>query len=188
MQELAENYHHELHQQNLFSNDLYLTILFKGSGSKGNRITSRINQWVTGLSHGINKKQARATHQEALKILNETVLRFLASLAKYRVRRLGLHEGPHGVFSEQLRFFSTLLNADDISAYLPKHRLFFGAKGIEFHGNLDRHAYFAAMVSLKEYPASTYPGILSYLLELPVEMVITQSFAFQNRQDRFFHL
>lgn len=190
--DLIAAYNTELHQHNMFNNDLYLTILFKGSGSKGNRVTSRINQWFTNLSHGLSKKQAQETHLEAVKTLNETVLRFTTSLAKYRVRRLALMQKERGFCSEQLRFFSHLLNWDDepllaiegdISKYLPKRRLFFGAKGIESQGNLANDSRFAAMVSLKEYPAATYPGILDYLLELPVEMVITQSFAFQNRQD-----
>lgn len=189
--ELIAVYNAELHNHDLFSNDLYLTILFKGSGSKGNRVISRINQWLTDLSHGFRKKQAQETHRGAIKTLHEMALRFTTSLAKYRVRRLALIPDTHGFFSEQLQFFSHLLNWDDkplravesdISKYLPKRRLFFGPKGIESQGNRLHDSHFAAMVSLKEYPPTTYPGILDYLLELPVEMIITQSFTFQNRQ------
>lgn len=189
--EVIADYHTNLNQQNLFTNNLYLTILFKGVGSNNNRITSRLKQWLENFSHQLYKEQARKIHSEAIKILNEVVLQFTISLAKYQVHRLGLVSEKKGEFSEQLRFFSELLNWDDepilaaknnISQYIPKRRLFFGAKGIESQGNSTNHSKFAAMISVKEYPHTTYPGIIDPILELPIEMIITQSFCFQNRQ------
>ena len=38
------------------------------------------------------------------------------------------------------------------------------------------------MISLKDYPARTAPGILDGILRLPMEMVLTESFAFVERQ------
>ena len=38
------------------------------------------------------------------------------------------------------------------------------------------------MVSLKDYPARTAPGMLDGVLRLPFEMVLTESFAFVDRQ------
>jgi type IV secretion system protein VirB4 len=189
--QLNAAYQQSLKTKSLFSNDLYITILLKGSGSKGNRITARMGQWFTKLSHGLSQKQAEMTHQDAIKALNEIALRFIAGLDKYKIRTLGIHKAERGIFSEQLQFFSRILNWDnepllaidaDIATYLPKRRLFFGAKGIESVGNLEDDARFATLLSLKEYPNSTYPGMLDYLLQLPIEMVITQSFAFQHRQ------
>ena len=70
----------------------------------------------------------------------------------------------------------------DISQYLGKQQLFFGTKAIESQGNINGRSRLATMLSLKEYPNSTFPGMLDYLLQLPIEMVITQSFAPQHRQ------
>lgn len=188
--QLHTDYQQNLKTNSLFSNDLYITILLKGSGSKGNRVVSRLGRWFTQLSHNLSQKQAHAIHQESTKALNEMTLRLITSLDKYKIRRLGVIKTERGVFSEQLQFFSRILNWDnsplvaidaDISTYLPKRRLFFGAKGIESMGNLENDSHFATMVSLKEYPNNTYPGMLDYLLQLPIEMVITQSFAFQHR-------
>ena len=47
-------------------------------------------------------------------------------------------------------------------------------------GDLDRS--FVGMVSVKEYPGQTAPGMLDDLLRLPHEMVVTQSFGFVDRQ------
>ena len=38
------------------------------------------------------------------------------------------------------------------------------------------------MVSIKDYPGQTAPGMLDELLRLPFEMVVTQSFGFVDRQ------
>jgi type IV secretion system protein VirB4 len=197
---LAENlnrdYNQTINEDALFGNDLYLTILLKGSGSKGNRITSRFNQWISSCFYGLQPKQAEEFHEEAIKTLNESVMRFISGLDKYRIRKLSVIPDTVSLanisFSESLQFFSRILNWNcdptlvmpaEISRYLPRRRLFFGSRGIESQGNSENDSRFAAMLSLKEYPSATYPGILDYMLELPIEMVVTQSFVFQNRQD-----
>ena len=47
-------------------------------------------------------------------------------------------------------------------------------------GSLERN--FAAMVSMKDYPGQTTPGMFDDLLRLPTEMVLTESFGFVDRQ------
>ena len=42
---------------------------------------------------------------------------------------------------------------------------------------------FAGMFGIKEYPASTRPGLLNGLLSAPFELVLTQSFAFLSKAD-----
>ncbi|HYF98435.1 MAG TPA: hypothetical protein VD770_05580, partial [Coxiellaceae bacterium] len=116
---------------------------------------------------------------------------FSSTLDKYQVRRLKNYTTAQGVRSEILEFYSYLLNWEatpviaepaDVASFLPRKRLFFGHKAIESQGNSDADTRFAAVVSLKEYPSHTYPGILDKVLQLPIEMVVTQSFAFQDRQ------
>lgn len=190
-QKMNAAYQQTLAKNPLFRNDLYIVIVLKGSGSKGNRVVSRLKQRFSGLSHNLNQKQAEAARLNAIKALNTITLRFLATLDKYKIRKLKTIKTEHGVFSEQLQFFARIINHEDqpilaiesdISQYLPKRQLFFGSKAIESVGNRENSSQFAAMLSLKEYPNQTYPGMLDYLLQLPVELVVTQSFAFQHRQ------
>ena len=42
---------------------------------------------------------------------------------------------------------------------------------------------FAGMFGIKEYPASTRPGLLNALLSAPFELILTQSFAFLSKAD-----
>lgn len=191
LQHLQQAYQNQFQTRPLFENGLYLAIVLKGGASKSNRVVSRIRHWFGQVSHSLNQAQVEMARQEAIKTLNEVVLRFVAALEPYKVRPLRKIHSKNGFFSEQLQFFSQILNweADpilavesNIASYLPKKRLFFGNKAIESQGNTDQDSRFAAMLSLKEYPDHTCPGMLDDLLRLPIEMVITQSFAFQHRQ------
>jgi type IV secretion system protein VirB4 len=185
-------YQNTLAEKPVFLNDLYITVLLKDSGSQGNRVFSRFKQWINGVSYGLRKKQEEAARQDAIKTLNEITLRFLATLEKYKIRKLQHYKTKQGVFSEQLQFLGRLINWEeqpmlaidgDISRYLPKKQLFFGSTAIESINHLENNARFATMLSLKEYPNNTYPGMLDYLLQLPVELIVTQSFAPQHRQE-----
>ena len=41
---------------------------------------------------------------------------------------------------------------------------------------------FGAAISIKDYPLRSSPGMLDGVVRLPFEMVLTQSFAFVDRQ------
>jgi type IV secretion system protein VirB4 len=61
-------------------------------------------------------------------------------------------------------------------------RLHFGFDTVELAPYAAQPATFGAMVSLKEYPFRTLPGILDGALRLPFEMALTESFAFVDHQ------
>ncbi|NJM35815.1 MAG: VirB4 family type IV secretion/conjugal transfer ATPase [Rhodomicrobium sp.] len=157
-----------LSAQNLFVNDLFLTLVQKPSvGARRRR--------------GPDARDARA--------LDAATESLIASLAPYRPRLLACYDSPSGVCSEPLEFLSLLLNGDlhptllpkgDIGRHLPYKRLSFGLEAFELRGA--HQPCFGALLSLKEYPASTTPGMIDNLLRLPFEMVITESFAFADRQ------
>ena len=102
-----------------------------------------------------------------------------------------VYDTPHGLCSEPLEFLASLYNGEmrpallpqgDLGHYLPYRRVSFGAETIEFSrtGRLERG--FAAMLSIKDDPAQTSPGMLDDLLRLPYEMTVSQSFGFVDRQ------
>jgi type IV secretion system protein VirB4 len=67
----------------------------------------------------------------------------------------------------------------DIGRMLPYRRASFGLDAMELRGSAG--ADFAAILSLKDYPDATSPGLLDALLRLPFEMVVTESFAPHER-------
>ena len=59
---------------------------------------------------------------------------------------------------------------------------FFGNESLEIRGAAKDDVTFGAMVSIKEYGPERAPGMLDALLRLPLEFVLTQSFAFVDQQ------
>ena len=116
---------------------------------------------------------------------------FAAVLAPYGPRTLALYDGPGGALrSEPAEFLSLILNGDlrpilaptgDLGQTIAARRLSFGLDAMEF-GPGPGEPKFGAMISLKDYPARTAPGLLDGVLRLPMEMVLTESFAFVDRQ------
>jgi hypothetical protein len=68
----------------------------------------------------------------------------------------------------------------DLGLMLPYKRLNFGLDALELRGA--GGGSFAALVSLKDYPDSTAPGLTDALLRLPCELVLTETYAPADRQ------
>ena len=75
-----------------------------------------------------------------------------------------------------------LLPTQDLGAYLPYRRVSFGQETIELGPAGPSPRSFMGMVSIKDYPGQTAPGMLDELLRLPCELVVSQSFGFVERQ------
>jgi len=128
---------------------------------------------------------------DELKALHEATTALVNHLHAYGARRLQIVDREGGIpDSEPLRFLSYLINRDDrpvavprmeISHYLPTSRIAFGQDVAEIRG-AERERVLAAILSVKEYPSGTFPGMLDTLLRSPHEFVLTQSFAFIDRQ------
>ena len=165
----------------LYVNDIFLTLV------------RRPLQGGAGfLERLVRQPGAKAADLEReLRALNAARDAFAAALAPYGPRTLALYDGPGGALrSEPAEFLSLILNGElkpvlaptgDLGQAIAGRRLSFGLDAMEF-GPATTPASFGAMVSLKDYPARTAPGLLDGVLRLPMEMVLTESFAFVERQ------
>ena len=184
-QKLGDRWSERLASKQLYVNDLYLTLirrplqgqiglidrirdLFARSGEDG---SSAINHELSQLDAG----------RDAL----------MAALGDYKPRLLSVYETAHGLCSQPLEFLSSLYNGEsrpvllpqqDIGAYLPYRRVSFGQEAVELSeaGHVPRS--FLGIVSIKDYPAFSAPGMFDELMRLPFELTVTQSFAFVERQ------
>lgn len=129
-------------------------------------------------------------HGEDLRALTAAREALVASLSAYRPALLQVYETPTGLFSEPLEYLAALYNGDlepvlmpegSIADYLPRRRISFGAETAELGGHAGSGRSFIAIVSIKDYPGATAPGMLDALQRLPFEMTITQSFALVDR-------
>ncbi len=127
-----------------------------------------------------------------LRSLKAAAQALTASLGDYGAQVLGDYTGPSGATNnEVLELLSALYNGEmrpvrrpsdetDIGQMLPYRRASFGLDAMELRGS--GGSDFAAILSLKDYPEATSPGLLDALLRLPCEMVVSESFAPHDRQ------
>lgn len=167
-------------------NHLFLTIVHRPlRGSSGVIDTVLAPFRSTGRATG-----GRDTDAAAQRTLDAAANLMMRSLAVYGARRLSVYDSPAGLASEPLEFLSLLYNgglrpcllpSSDLGHYLPYKRVNFGGDIVELKGPTPADRRFAAMLSIKDYPAVTAPGLLDDLLRLPYEMLVSQSFAFVDR-------
>src|SRR6202012_3614475 len=75
-----------------------------------------------------------------------------------------------------------LMPLQDAGQYLPYRRVSFGQETVELGPAGTAQRGFAGLVSIKDYPGQTAPGMLDDLLRLPFELTVSQSFGFVDRQ------
>ncbi|MBA3525704.1 MAG: VirB4 family type IV secretion/conjugal transfer ATPase [Sphingomonas sp.] len=167
----------------LYVNDLYLTLVIRPLAGR-----ARAADRLLGLFVGDRGERADASAD--LRELNQAREALLAALEPYGPQLLGTYDLRAGLASEPLEFLATLLNGTTSPTLLPqgeladviaRRRLSFGADAIEFGPVDGGEPEVAAILSIKDYPAETGPGMLDDLYRLPFEMVITQSFAVVDR-------
>ena len=169
-----------------FVNELYVTVVRK-TNKTGLAIIEYTLQKMRSATSKVQWENAlRDAHEE----LEEMINRICSSFRDYTPKILGIKYTKHGIFSETYEFYSKLLNGGsghpvllipgNIAKFLGKVRIYFGHRSIEIISVAGKK--YAAIVSLKEYGQSTSAGMLDKFLQLPYELLITQSYQFTNRQ------
>jgi type IV secretion system protein VirB4 len=171
----------------IFVNDIVLTLVRRTPVGKVG-LWERLTRRLRGLQGDAERAAAEA---RAVRELTAARTSLTAALARYSPQVLGRYKGRGGTSSEPLEILSALYNGElqpvlepsgDAGNYIPYKRVSFGIDTIELRGADAAGLRLGAMLSLKDYPASTSPGILDNLLRLPHELTVTESFAFLDRQ------
>lgn len=169
--DLDRAYRARLDDGRLYRNELYLSVLLRAPGASGRQRRAKI---------------VPAALRERLEDLLGTIV---ASLPSYGVHRLGLR-GETGLFSEMgeaLRLILTgqrepvPLVANRLGGAIYTDRVIVGGEAIEIR--LPGRSVFAAGFGMREYPASTAPGMMSALLTAPYCCVLTQTFGFLAKNE-----
>ncbi len=183
---LDEAWKLRLGAKKLYVNELFVTLVRRPVQGRVGLIEGALRAITGGGS-----AQSAAAFAVEQRELNGARDALLASLAPYGARLLSVYDTPAGPCSEPLEFLSTLYNGEmrpvllphaDLGEHIPYRRVSFGAETVELSrgGALERG--FAALISIKDYPPQTTAGMLDDLLRLPHELVVSQSFAFVDRQ------
>jgi len=181
---LDASWRNRLAARRLYANSLYITLVRRPLQGKVG--------WLDGLGRLIGgAQQGPSQTSRDLRALSAAREALLASLASYGGCALKLYETKKGPCSEPMEFLSSLLNgedrpvllpATDIGHYLPYRRVSFGAETIEHSAGGRQPRKFGAVLSIKDYPPQSAPGMLDDMLRLPYELTVSQSFGFVDRQ------
>ncbi|MET0587370.1 MAG: VirB4 family type IV secretion/conjugal transfer ATPase [Novosphingobium sp.] len=169
----------------LFVNDQFVTLVRRPARGKAG--------WAERISRKLQRRGAEelAADPGDVRALRAAANAMVASLGSYGARLLGEYQGAGGPCSEVLELLSALYNGEmrpvrrpaegtEIGQMLPYKRINFGLDAMETRGASE--ASFAALISLKDYPDTTAPGLTDALLRLPCELVLTESYAPSDRQ------
>lgn len=180
---LDEAWRARLASRRLYVNDLYLTVIIRPLTGRAN-IAEHLLKLFRGRIDGAIEREAN------LRRLDQASEMLLAALQPYGPQLLSAYDLPAGLGSEPAEFLATLVNGATSPVLLPlgdlghaigRRRIAFGADTIELGAFDGKPAEYAAMLSVKDYPVATGPGMFDDLYRLPIEMVVTQSFAAVER-------
>ncbi len=169
----------------LYVNELFLTLIrrpLQGRVGGMDRLRSML---------GRSSDAAAAGNPYELRQLDVARDALLAALGNYEPRLLGAYQTRQGPCSEPLEFLASLYNGEmrpvllpmqDLGSYLPYRRVSFGQETVELGPAGPSARSFLGLVSIKDYPGQTAPGMLDELLRLPFELTISQSFGFVERR------
>jgi type IV secretion system protein VirB4 len=176
-----------LRGKQLYINDIILMLVRRPARGKVGFV-ERLTKWGSGKR---SPEERLAEQARELRELDSARTNLLSALSRYGPRVLERYQGASGICSEPLEILSALYNGEmqplleptgDAGHYLPYKRISFGLDALHLKGSSAETSRFGAIVSIKDYPATTSPGMLDNLLRLPHELTLTESFAFVDRQ------
>ena len=187
VRDLDDAWQQQLRGKRLYVNDIVLMLVRRPARGKIG-FFDRLTKWGNGARKSVERLADQARE---LRELDAARTNLLSALARYGPRLLGRYHGANGTCSEPLEILSALYNGEmqpvlepsgDAGHYLPYKRISFGLDALELRGASANMSRFGAIISIKDYPAFTAPGMLDNLLRLPHELTMTESFAFIDRQ------
>ncbi|TIW52391.1 MAG: type VI secretion protein, partial [Mesorhizobium sp.] len=166
---LNKRYMEQLRHKRMFTNEIYLTIVRSGMrGALG--IGDTLKRILNNASRDGRSQQSREDVTE----LEELVTNITRELEKYGARALGIARRDGEPYSEPCEFFNTILTCGaprkmrlprmGISNYVGTSRLHFSKRTMQAQAAVDEDSRFGALLSVKEYPPFTGPGMLDGLL------------------------
>lgn len=182
--DLDAKYKEKMVAQDLYRNQWFVTLIWVPERDLSKRFA--------GLAGRFNKaKRARSeVDSKSIRMIEDARRNIVTGLERYAPKVLSLYEHDGLWFSEQMEFLRLIGTLDDMrmplvdgpiggAVYLD--RLLFGREALEIRSA--GHSKLGGILGIREYPASTKPGMLNSLLAAPFECVLAQSFAMMSKAD-----
>ncbi len=184
-QRLNDDYMQALSQKRMFKNEIYFTILKSNMrGALG--LADKVKNFVSGIS-----KHNYASRADEIREFEERSVNLVRQFEKYGSKLLSIVHRENDPYSEPCEFINQLLNGGryqkmrlprmGIASYVGSSRLHFSKRTMFIQRATDNDCHFGAMLSIKEYPPFTAPGMLDNLLQTNHEFILTQSFTLADK-------
>ncbi|WP_025090748.1 VirB4 family type IV secretion/conjugal transfer ATPase [Brucella intermedia] len=184
---LNSRYMSQLRNKRMFTNEIYLSIV--RTSMRGALGLSDIISRAFTRSGGSQARDQQT--QETVTELEELVSNMTKELQRYGARELGIIYRDEDPYSEPCEFINTILTCGvprkmrlprmGIRNYVGTSRLHFGKRAMQAQAATDEDNRYGAMLSIKEYPPYTGPGMLDGLLQVNHEFILTQSFTISDK-------
>lgn len=178
---LNEKYRERLVGEELYRNDLYLTVLWRPHRGVASKSFAKLFKSNDSKIDTLN---------DSVEKLERAVKNLSAALNSYGPQVLTLEERDGIFFSQPAEFLHLIISGEELSIPLVQgnlasalytNRVIFGSETIEIRS--PGRTRLAGMFGIKEYPSRTRPGMLNTLLQAPFEFTLTQSFDFMAQAD-----
>lgn len=187
--QIDDEWRKQLGERNLFVNDIILTLVRRPAKGKVG-LLERFSRTLRGLKGPSSEDDAAQIRD--LRELDSARVNLTAALGRYGPRPLGQYQSANGdQRCAMMEHLSSIYNSEsqpvtvpqgDLGQYLPYKRVSFGMDTLELRGAMHGGNRLGAIISVKDYPSATVPGMLDNLLRLPHELTLSESFAFVDRQ------
>ena len=185
-QELDAAYRARISREQMYVNALYVSLVLH----PGRDVTDRAQALANRLSRrfGSQSQQVAETEADAIKTMQDAGRDLAQYLARYGATALGLIERDGLWFSEPMALLRLVLTGrpepvplvrGHLGSALYTSRIIFGREALEIRDAAD--ARFAGLFGVKEYPATTRPGLWDTLLSARFSFVCSQSFTFLSK-------
>lgn len=182
---LDRDYRARMVDESLFCTELYLTLVWHAGRDPATQAAEALLRRL-----GRARSAGLELDPRALERLEDAARDLSAHLERYGPTALGLYERDGLIFSKPIEFLHELVSGErlamplldgPIGPALYTSRIICGREAIELRSA--GRSRFAGMFGLKEYPATTRPGMLNTLVASPFEGILTQSFACLAKAD-----
>ncbi|MCM2505660.1 VirB4 family type IV secretion/conjugal transfer ATPase [Aureimonas altamirensis] len=182
--QLDDKYKHKMSSETLYRNRLFCALLWAPARNAERRIGSVMSRLRKARGNGTE------INEKALRDFRGILPTVVTTLGRYEARLCGLYEHNGGIFSEVAEYLNAVGTVDferlpltngPMNGAILLDRPLFGREVIELRGA--GQSRFAGILGVKEYPATTRPGMLNSLLQAPFEFVLSQSFSMASKTE-----
>lgn len=183
---LDARYMSHLREKRMYTNDIYLSVV----RTEQRGVLGIADQLKRKIRDGFEKRTLTSLSPEVVE-LQERIEAMANEMAPYGPTVLGIVEREGQPYSEPVEFFNSIamcgvplwmrLPRMELKRFIGLSRLYFGKKSIQLDGRVEAEKRFASMLSIKEYPQFTAPGMLDNLLKVNHEFILTQTFTITDK-------